>query len=75
MKKTEFLNKLGRRVSEIRQSKGMSQNDLGMACGKDRQSINKVEQGKFSPTAFYLHQICKGLGITLKELFDFEAEK
>ena len=73
MEKEEFQKKLGRRIAELRVAKGMSQNELGKACGKDGQSINKVEQGDFNASTFYMYELSRGLEISLSELFDFKT--
>ena len=46
----------------------MSQSDLARACFKDRQAIEKIENGKVNPTAYTLYQVSKALDIPLFEL-------
>ena len=72
MEKSEELTRLGARIKELRNAKGLSQAKLGLLVQKDQQSINKVEAGEFNPTYLYLLALCKGLEISVKELFDFE---
>ncbi|MBN8669166.1 MAG: helix-turn-helix transcriptional regulator [Chitinophagales bacterium] len=62
------LKKLGARIREIRQEKGMSLQDLAHSIDKDKQSISRVELGQSNPTFIYLTEVCKGLGIELSEL-------
>jgi putative transcriptional regulator len=71
MDKSEELKRLGVRIKELRNSKGLSQAKLGLLILKDQQSIHKVESGEFNPTYLYLLELCKGLDISIKELFDF----
>lgn len=71
MEKEELLKKLGKNIIKIRTKKGWSQSELAWNCGKDRQSIERLENGKINPSIFYLKQIAEGLGITLKEMLDF----
>lgn len=71
MEKEELLKKLGKNIIKIRTKKGWSQSELAWNCGKDRQSIERLENGKINPSIFYLNQIAEGLGIPLKELLDF----
>jgi putative transcriptional regulator len=71
MKKDEFLKKLGKRVIKIRTQKGWSQSELARNCDKDRQSIERLENGKINPSAYYLKEIAIGLDVPLRELFDF----
>ncbi len=72
MEKEELLKKLGKNIIKIRTKKGWSQSELAWNCGKDRQSIERLENGKINPSIFYLKQIAEGLGITLSELLDFK---
>ncbi len=72
MEKEELLKKLGKNIIKIRTKKGWSQSELAWNCGKDRQSIESLENGKINPSIFYLKQIAEGLGITLSELLDFK---
>jgi len=71
MQKADFLKKLGQHIVSIRESKGLTQSDLAHLCFKERQSIERVENGKTNPTAFYLYEISLALNISLKELLDF----
>ncbi|MBA4240060.1 MAG: XRE family transcriptional regulator [Sphingobacteriaceae bacterium] len=71
MKKQPYLNKLGKRIVELRLKKGWSQRDLAYECGKEPQSIERVENGKSNPTAFYLKELADALGVTVADFFNF----
>ena len=71
MKKDEFLNKLGKNIVKIRTQKGWSQAELARNCDKERQSIERLENGKINPSAYYLLQIANGLGISISDLVNF----
>lgn len=71
MNKQEFLKKLGKRIIKLREAKGWTQSELARNCDKDRQSIERIENGKINPSSFYLYEISKGLGISPAELLDF----
>jgi putative transcriptional regulator len=43
MEKEELLKKLGKNIIKIRTKKGWSQSELAWNCGKDRQSIERLE--------------------------------
>ena len=68
MEKSEELILLGKRIRELRISKGLSQAKLGVLVYKDQQSIHKLESGQFNPSYFYLLEISEGLEISLEEL-------
>jgi transcriptional regulator with XRE-family HTH domain len=71
MQKQRYLKILGARIVELRTQKGWSQRDLAFECGKEPQSVERVENGKSNPTAFYLKEIADALNVKVKDLFDF----
>ena len=71
MKKELLQKKIGQRIIELRTEKGWTQSDLARACNKDRQAIEKLENGKVNPTLFTLMEIAKALETSTKELVDF----
>lgn len=71
MNKEQLKKKLGQRIVALRSEKGWSQSDLARACHKDRQAIEKLENGKVNPTIYSLLEIAKALEISLKKLVDF----
>jgi len=70
LKKTELNKKIGLRIIALREKKGWNQSDLARACGKDRQAIEKLENGKVNPTLYSLYEVAKALEIPLSELLD-----
>lgn len=72
MTKDIFLKKLGKNVAQLRENAGLSQTELALRCDKDRQSLNRLEKGRINPSAYYLAEIAKELGVPVKKLFDFE---
>jgi putative transcriptional regulator len=71
MEKATFLKKLGKQVIKAREQKGWSQAELARNCYKDRQSIERLENGKINPSAYYLYEVANGLNVPLKELINF----
>lgn len=71
MNKEQLKKKVGQRIVELRTQKGWSQSDLARASNKDRQAIEKLENGKVNPTIYSLLEIAKALEVDLKELVDF----
>ncbi len=74
MQKQTFQILIGNRVKQLRKEKHLTQTDLAHLCGKDCQSLERVENGKTNPTAFYLLEVCKALDVSLNEFFDFKIE-
>ncbi len=71
MQKQRYLKKLGERIGELRLKKGWSQRDLAFECGKEPQSIERVENGKSNPTAFYLKELADALNVEVADFFNF----
>lgn len=71
MQKQRYLKRLGQRIVELREKKGWSQRDLAFECGKEPQSIERVENGKSNPTAFYLKELADALGVKVSDFFNF----
>ena len=69
--KEQLKQKIGQRIVELRTKKGWSQSDLARACNKDRQAMEKLENGKVNPTLYSLLEISKALDVSLKSLVDF----
>ena len=72
MDKREFLDKLGKNVVKLRSEKNWSQSDLARACFKDRQSVERLENGKINPSIFYLNEIAEALEIPVSQVLNFK---
>ena len=70
MTKEKLKKLIGQRIVELRTKKGWSQSDLARASGKDRQAIEKLENGRVNPTLFSLREISDALGVSLSTLVD-----
>lgn len=70
MTRDKIKKKIGLRIIEFREQKGWSQSDLARACSKDRQAIEKLENGKVNPTIFTLWEVANALEISLSNLVD-----
>lgn len=74
MEKSDLLKNVGKRVQEIRISKGLTQVDLvGKIDGEiDTTNISRIESGRTNPTIFTLYRISKALDVNLIDLLNFE---
>jgi putative transcriptional regulator len=72
MTKDLLLKKLGRHIAALREEKSISQAELARSSDKDPQSLNRLEKGRINPSIFYLYEIAKELGVSLKDLVDIE---
>ena len=75
MEKTEILKIVGKRIKELRESKGLSQVDLvGKMQGEiDPTNISRIESCRTNPTVYTLFRIAEALEVNPKELLDVET--
>ena len=71
--KTEANISFGKQVALLRKLKGLSQEKLALECGFDRTYIGTIERGEKSATINSIVKLAKGLNVSLKQLFDYEA--
>lgn len=62
------------RIKELRESKNMTQKQLGAKIGTKQSTISGWELGDRTPSVRMLPQIAKALGCRIEELFE-EREK
>lgn len=74
MEKDDLLFIIGKRIQEIRMSKGYSQVDLaGKIIGTiDTTNISRIESGRTNPTIFTLYRIAEALEISVSTLVDIK---
>jgi transcriptional regulator with XRE-family HTH domain len=65
------IERFGRRVREIRLSKGISQEKLALDCGLEYSQINRIELGKVNTSISHVALLAKHLDIKPDELFRF----
>lgn len=56
-------------IAAIRKRKNMQQKELAEKAGVDLSYLNKIENGKFSPSLAMLEKIAATLGVEVKEFF------
>ena len=60
------------RVRELREGAGgMTQQELADAIGITRQTVNAIEQGKYSPSLEVAFQIARVFGVGLDDVFQY----
>lgn len=69
---TSLSKRLGQRIRELRNSKGLKQGEIADMLEMERSNFTRIESGKQAPTDKNLEKIAGILGVTLKDLFDFE---
>lgn len=63
---------VGRRVKELRNKLGVSQEELADLAGLDRTYITSVECGKRNISIVNIEKLAKSLNITLNEFFNIK---
>lgn len=66
----KFLVRFGRRVRELRDTKGLSQEAFAEECGLDRTYISGIERGKRNVSLENIRVIAKALNVSLSRLFE-----
>jgi transcriptional regulator with XRE-family HTH domain len=59
----------GERVRELRQAKGLSQEELAFKAGVHRTYLGGIERGERNPALKNIAAIAKALNVSLSELF------
>ena len=62
-------------IVQIRQERGIRQDELAKALGVSRQTISSLENGRYDPSILLAHKIAKYFGMTIEEVFLFGEEE
>jgi len=57
-------------VRELRNAKGLSQQELGEAMDVSRQTINSIEKGRYTPSLPLALALARYFETTVEEIFD-----
>lgn len=63
------------RLKELREKKGLSQEELGKMVNVSRQAILAIEKGKYDPSLWLAYNLSRVFNIPIEDLFDFEGSK
>jgi len=63
------------RLKELRESLGLTQEQLGELIGASRQAINAIETEKFEPSIWLAYDIGKIFHCSIEEVFIFEESE
>jgi transcriptional regulator with XRE-family HTH domain len=63
-----FARALGRRIQDLRNAQGWTQERLGLAVGMDRSRISRYEKGRLNASAITVKRLAEILGVTTDEL-------
>jgi len=68
-KESKYLKAFGKRVAEIRKSRGLTQEQLAEKADVTSLSISYIEQGRRWPRLLTLQKLAKCLGVPVADLF------
>jgi putative transcriptional regulator len=67
--------KVTNNIRQLRSDHGaMTQAELADRVGVTRQTVNAIEQGKYSPSLELAFQVSRVVGLSLVEVFDYPPE-
>lgn len=66
--KNEYIKTVGNRIREIRQLKGLSQEELAFKINSARNFIGCIERGEKAPTIYILYKIATILDVSIEDL-------
>jgi len=72
VEKQNFLLLVGQRIKSVRMSKGINQAQLASLCDRDKQTIERIENGKINTSIYMLNIIAEALQIEPKDLLDIK---
>ncbi len=65
-----MINRIvGKRLLQVRQEKGLSQEKLALLSNVDRTYVPSIEKGRRSVSVQILERLCSALSISLAEFF------
>lgn len=67
-----FHKKFGKRIKELREEKGLTQEELSFEIGAGNSYIAIAENALRDVPLSKIHKIAKALGVSLHELFEFD---
>ena len=75
MYKNSLCLSFGKRLSTLRNQKGVTQEQLAEASGLSVDFLSLIERGRRAPSFKTLEQLSKALGLSVRDLFDFENKE
>ena len=62
------------RLRELREEKGLTQEELAKALGVTRQTIIAIEKGKYDPSLKLAFRIARFFGKRIEDIFLYEGD-
>jgi len=71
----DIRRQVGLNVKKIRKERGLSQEELGFECDRDRTYISGIERGVRNPTVVVLQEIATALRVPAAKLLEVAGRK
>ena len=71
LKDEDFIKKFGKRLKQVRESKGLSQEQLSLLTDVSQSQIARTELGQINTSISHVAIYARFLKVDAKELFDF----
>ncbi len=62
------------RLRELREARGLTQEELAKILGVTRQTIIAIEKGKYDPSLRLAFKIARFFGIKIEDIFIYEGD-
>ena len=62
------------RIEEIRNLRGIRQEELARQLGVSRQTISSLENGRYNPSILLAYRIARYFDMSIEEVFIFEED-
>ena len=72
--KTMLRKRFGNRIRQLRESMGLTQEELAELVGVTRKTINTVENRKYIPSTYLALKLSEALEVPVEELFQLDNE-
>jgi transcriptional regulator with XRE-family HTH domain len=70
---TSFCHPCDRELRRLRELQGLSKSKFALMVGVSRRYLIKLESAQASPTLEMMERIAAGLGVTVRDMVDFDA--
>jgi len=71
--KKQFTQKLAKRIKQLRDEKGMGQEELAHEAKLYRTYVGHLENARYSPSAYVLYKVARALRVKIDRLFDLDS--
>lgn len=71
MSESSLQINVGKQIQKLRESKGISQQDLAAKCNFEKSNMSRLEAGRVNPTLSTLEKVANALEVKIAEIVTF----